>query len=73
MIESRFSVLGTVGARTTIMKSCSALGPSLRVIRFVSSFETGFSMYQASCLVSLLANLVERLLPWVVGSRSKGS
>lgn len=53
MIESRFSVLGTLGALTTMMKSYSAFGPSLRVIRLVSSLETGFSMNQASCLTSL--------------------
>lgn len=34
------------------MNSCSAFGPSLRVILFVSSFEIGFSMNQASCLSS---------------------
>ena len=54
MIDNKFSVLFTLGLLTTIMKSYSAFGPSLSVILFVSSFEMGFSMYQDSCLISLL-------------------
>jgi hypothetical protein len=52
MIDARFSVLLAFGDLTTMIKSCSALGPSFRVIRLVSSFEIGFSMNQASCLIS---------------------
>lgn len=52
MIERRFSVLLAFGDLTTIMKSYSALGPSFRVILFVSSFDMGFSIYQDSCLIS---------------------
>lgn len=52
MIERRFSVLFAFGLLTTIIKSCSAFGPNLRVIRLVSSLEIGFSMYQASCFIS---------------------
>jgi len=54
IIESKFSVLLTwIGLLLTIMKSYYAIGPSLRVIRFVSSLDTGFSMNQASCMYSL--------------------
>ena len=45
-IESMFSVFCAEGARTTMMKSCSAFGPNFNVILFVSSFDTGFSTYQ---------------------------
>lgn len=44
------------GLRTTMMNSCSALGPSLSVMRFVSSLEIGFSMNQLSCLTSELTS-----------------
>jgi hypothetical protein len=59
IIESKFSTLRTLfdGLLTTTINSYSALGPSLRVILFVSSLEIGFSMYQASCLNSLLTML----------------
>ena len=73
MIERRFSVLGVVGALTTMMKSCSAFGPNLRVIRLVSSLETGFSMYQASCSTSLLSIVSTFLLFSYVVCRLNGS
>lgn len=53
MIDRRFSLFLAFGLLTTIIKSYSALGPNLRVILLVSSLEMGFSMYQASCLISL--------------------
>jgi hypothetical protein len=39
------------------MNSYSALGPSLRVMRLVNSFEMGFSMNHDSCLNSLFTML----------------
>jgi hypothetical protein len=61
MIDSKFSDFLALGLLTTIMKSCSALGPSLRVILLVSSLEIGFSMYHASCLISLFTMFSLRL------------
>lgn len=58
------------GDLTTMINSCSALGPNLRVMRLVSSFEIGFSMYQASCLISLLTIVSTIFLP-LVGESSK--
>jgi hypothetical protein len=55
--ESKFSLFLVLGLLTTTMKSCSALGPNFRVILLVSSFDMGFSMYQDSCLISLLTIL----------------
>lgn len=75
MIERRFSVLLALGLLTTIMKSCSAFGPSFRVILLVSSLEIGFSMYQASCLISLFT-MFSDFLPSgsaSLGSREKGN
>lgn len=57
IMDKRFSHLRELGLLTTIMKSCSAFGPNLRVILLVSSFEIGFSMNQASCLISLFTML----------------
>lgn len=59
IIESKFSTLRTLfdGLLTTTINSYSALGPSFRVILLVSSLEIGFSIYQASCLNSLLTML----------------
>ena len=70
--EIKFSVLGGVGALTTIMKSCSAFGPSFSVILLVSSLETGFSIYQASCFRSLLL-IVSPPLLFADGSSENGS
>lgn len=53
IIDKRFSLFFAFGLLTTMMKSYSAFGPNLRVILLVSSLEMGFSMYQASCLISL--------------------
>lgn len=71
IIDSRFSVFLTLGLLTTIMKSCSAFGPSLRVILLVSSFEIGFSIYHDSCLISLLT--MESVFLSESASRAKGS
>jgi hypothetical protein len=53
-MESKFSERLVLGALTTTIKSCSAFGPSFKVMRFVNSLETGFSMNQDSYLTSLL-------------------
>jgi hypothetical protein len=55
------------------MKSCSALGPNFRVILLVSSLEMGFSMYHASCLISLFTMLSFFLLLSLSGSIEKGN
>ena len=57
IIDIKFSLFFVFGLLTTMMKSCSALGPSFKVILLVSSFEIGFSMYHDSCLISLLTML----------------
>lgn len=62
IIERRFSLLFVLGLLTTMIKSCSALGPNLRVIRLVSSLDMGFSMYQASCLISEFTMLSDYFL-----------
>ena len=74
IIDKRFSLFLALGDLTTIMKSYSAFGPSLRVILFVSSFEIGFSMYQDSCLISEFTMLSD-FLPFSAssGSSTKGS
>lgn len=69
IIDNRFSLLLAFGLLTTMMKSCSALGPSLRVILLVSSFEIGFSMYQDSCFISLLT-MFSLFLPFSATSAS---
>lgn len=61
IIDNKFSDFFAVGALTTIIKSYSAFGPSLSVIRLVSSLVTGFSMYQDSYLISLLITDSENL------------
>ena len=71
IIDSMSTVLFAFGDLTTIMKSYSAFGPSFRVIRLVSSFDTGFSMYQASCLISLLT-ITAPFLSLLSESRLKG-
>ena len=71
IIDSISMVFFEFGDLTTIMKSCSAFGPSFRVIRLVSSFDTGFSIYQASCLTSLLT-IVAPFLSLVSESRLNG-
>jgi hypothetical protein len=62
IIDSKFSLFLVLGLLTTIMKSCSALGPNFNVILFVNSLEIGFSMYQDSCFISLLTMLSGFLL-----------
>jgi hypothetical protein len=69
MIDTRFSVLFAFGDLTTMIKSCSALGPSLRVILLVSSLEMGFSMNQASCFISEFT-MVSDFLPSASGPSS---
>jgi len=54
IMESMFSDLFIWGDLTTMIKSYSAFGPSLSVILFVSSFDTGFSMNHDSYFISLL-------------------
>ena len=71
IIDNMSTVLFAFGDLTTIMKSYSAFGPSFRVIRLVSSFDTGFSMYQASCLISLLT-ITAPFLSLLSDSRLKG-
>ena len=71
IIDSMSTLLFALGDLTTMMKSYSAFGPSLSVIRLVSSFDTGFSMYQASCLISLFT-ITAPFLSLVSDSRLKG-
>ena len=52
MIDIMFSLFLALGLLTTMMKSCSAFGPSFSVILLVSSLDIGFSMYHASCFIS---------------------
>lgn len=63
MTDSRFSDFLMLGARTTTIKSYSALGPSFKVMRFVSSLVTGFSTYHNSYLTSLLTIESDCFLP----------
>ena len=72
-IERRFSDFLAFGDLTTMMKSYSAFGPNFRVIRFVSSFDIGFSMYHDSCLISLFTMLSLFFKSSVSFSREKGS
>ena len=71
IIDSMSTLLFALGDLTTMMKSYSAFGPSLSVIRLVSSFDTGFSMYQASCLISLFT-ITAPFLSLASDSRLKG-
>jgi hypothetical protein len=52
-----------LGALTTTMKSYSAFGPSFKVMRFVNSLDTGFSMNHDSYLTSLLTTESDCFLP----------
>jgi hypothetical protein len=72
MIDNRFSVFFAFGDLTTMIKSYSAFGPSLSVILLVSSFEIGFSIYQDSCLISLLT-MISFFLDASPGIGSSGS
>ena len=73
IIESIFSCLLAYGLLTTTMKSYSALGPNFRVILLVNSFEMGFSIYQASCFISLFT-MLSLYFPLESGpSRTNGS
>jgi len=68
--ESKLLVFFAFGALTTITNSYSALGPNLSVIRFVSSFEIGFSTNQDSVFIS---ELTMELFLFFLSCSSKGS
>jgi|LauGreDrversion4_2_1035121.scaffolds.fasta_scaffold300701_1 type III secretory pathway component EscR len=68
LLPERFKL--AEGLLTTMMNSYSALGPSFNVMRFVNSFEIGFSIYQDSCLISLLT-IVSPFLLLLAASPSK--